>query len=41
MRVFKLLLLIKRYSVQLNIKCTFILSLPFYNDNEATNYTQK
>ena len=38
-RVFKYFLLIEGYSGQLNIKCSFILSLPFYNDNKATIYT--
>lgn len=34
-RVFKQFLLINRYSVQLNITCTSVLSLTFYNNNKA------
>ena len=40
-RVFKYFLFIKCYSGKLNIKCTFIMSLPFYNDNKSTIYTHK
>ena len=40
-RVFKYFLFIMGYSGKLNIKCTFIMSLPFYNDNKATIYTHK
>ena len=31
----------KRYFVQLNIKCLFVFSLPFYSGDETVKYNQK